>query len=193
MNCWFQGLRYRERGPMKSWRPETMAEAIWSVLNEGLSLSQVLYNPPPLRTYLSTFFNEKSPPPTTPTQKNEVIIFKLCTLHDVIKTFVFRRLENMTYLIQPSSCTLTEFTTCSDLQFLTVFQEEVIFYRNNNILEDAMKTDIQGIWTIYYVVFISSLNSKSDITKEWSLCHKLKFYNPYIFETWWCKPLISQS
>ncbi len=34
------GLRYRERGPMKSWRPETMAEAIWSVLQEGLSLSQ---------------------------------------------------------------------------------------------------------------------------------------------------------
>jgi hypothetical protein len=25
---------------MKSWRPETMAEAIWSVLQEGLSLSQ---------------------------------------------------------------------------------------------------------------------------------------------------------
>ena len=44
--CWnqnasvFQGLRYRERGPMKSWRSETMAEAIWSVLQEGLSLSQ---------------------------------------------------------------------------------------------------------------------------------------------------------
>ena len=37
----FQGLRYRERGPMKSWRSETMAEAIWSVLQEGLSLSQV--------------------------------------------------------------------------------------------------------------------------------------------------------
>ena len=35
-----QGVRYRERGPMKSWRPETMAEAIWSVLQEGLSLSQ---------------------------------------------------------------------------------------------------------------------------------------------------------
>ena len=35
-----QGLRYRERGPMKSWRSETMAEAIWSVLQEGLSLSQ---------------------------------------------------------------------------------------------------------------------------------------------------------
>lgn len=34
------GVRYRERGPMKSWRPETMAEAIWSVLQEGLSLSQ---------------------------------------------------------------------------------------------------------------------------------------------------------
>jgi hypothetical protein len=34
------GMRYRERGPMKSWRPETMAEAIWAVLHEGLSLSQ---------------------------------------------------------------------------------------------------------------------------------------------------------
>ena len=33
-------MRYRDRGPMKSWRPETMAEAIWSVLQEGLSLSQ---------------------------------------------------------------------------------------------------------------------------------------------------------
>ena len=30
-----QGVRYRERGPMKSWRPETMAEAIWAVLQEG--------------------------------------------------------------------------------------------------------------------------------------------------------------
>jgi hypothetical protein len=44
--CWnqnaamMQGVRYRERGPMKSWRPDTMAEAIWSVLQEGLSLSQ---------------------------------------------------------------------------------------------------------------------------------------------------------
>ena len=44
--CWnqntamLQGVRYRERGPMKSWRPETMAEAIWAVLQEGLSLSQ---------------------------------------------------------------------------------------------------------------------------------------------------------
>ncbi|XP_039286432.1 protein bric-a-brac 1 isoform X3 [Nilaparvata lugens] len=33
-------LRFRERGPLKSWRPETMAEAILSVLKEGLSLSQ---------------------------------------------------------------------------------------------------------------------------------------------------------
>lgn len=33
-------LRLRERGPLKSWRPETMAEAIFSVLKEGLSLSQ---------------------------------------------------------------------------------------------------------------------------------------------------------
>ena len=29
---------------MKSWRSETMAEAIWSVLQEGLSLSQVIKN-----------------------------------------------------------------------------------------------------------------------------------------------------
>lgn len=36
------GLRYhpyRERGPMKSWRPETMAEAIWAVLQEGIYCS----------------------------------------------------------------------------------------------------------------------------------------------------------
>lgn len=33
-------LRFRERGPLKSWRPETMAEAIFSVLKDGLSLSQ---------------------------------------------------------------------------------------------------------------------------------------------------------
>lgn len=44
--CWntnqslVQNLRFRERGPLKSWRPETMAEAIFSVLKEGLSLSQ---------------------------------------------------------------------------------------------------------------------------------------------------------
>nr|XP_026498369.1 protein bric-a-brac 1-like isoform X2 [Vanessa tameamea] len=44
--CWntnqslVHNLRFRERGPLKSWRPETMAEAIFSVLKEGLSLSQ---------------------------------------------------------------------------------------------------------------------------------------------------------
>lgn len=43
--CWnsqnlIQHMRFRERGPLKSWRPETMAEAIFSVLKEGLSLSQ---------------------------------------------------------------------------------------------------------------------------------------------------------
>ena len=37
-----QTVRYRERGPLKSWRSETMAEAIWAVLQEGLSLSQVV-------------------------------------------------------------------------------------------------------------------------------------------------------
>ena len=30
-----QNLRFRERGPLKSWRPETMAAAIMSVLREG--------------------------------------------------------------------------------------------------------------------------------------------------------------
>ncbi|XP_031630306.1 protein bric-a-brac 1-like isoform X2 [Contarinia nasturtii] len=44
--CWstnqnlIHHLRFRERGPLKSWRPETMAEAIMSVLKDGLSLSQ---------------------------------------------------------------------------------------------------------------------------------------------------------
>ena len=36
-----QNLRFRERGPFKTWRPETMAEAIMAVLREGVSLSQV--------------------------------------------------------------------------------------------------------------------------------------------------------
>ncbi|XP_035704061.1 protein bric-a-brac 1 isoform X3 [Folsomia candida] len=45
--CWNQNqggmmhaLRFRERGPLKSWRPETMSQAIFAVLREGLSLSQ---------------------------------------------------------------------------------------------------------------------------------------------------------
>lgn len=44
--CWstnqnlIHNLRFRERGPLKSWRPETMADAIMSVLKDGLSLSQ---------------------------------------------------------------------------------------------------------------------------------------------------------
>lgn len=44
--CWstnqnlIHHLRFRERGPLKSWRPETMADAIMSVLKDGLSLSQ---------------------------------------------------------------------------------------------------------------------------------------------------------
>lgn len=32
--------RLRERGPLKSWKPESMAEALLSVLKDGLSLSQ---------------------------------------------------------------------------------------------------------------------------------------------------------
>ena len=31
---------------------------------------------------------------------------------------------------------------------------------------------------------------KCNRRKELSLCHKLKFCNPYILATWWCKPLI---
>ena len=31
---------------------------------------------------------------------------------------------------------------------------------------------------------------KKSISKELSLCHKLKFSNDYILATWWCKPLI---
>ena len=29
--------------------------------------------------------------------------------------------------------------------------------------------------------------------KELSLCHKFNFCNPYIFATWWCKPLIFKT
>ena len=32
-----------------------------------------------------------------------------------------------------------------------------------------------------------------EITKEMSFCHKLKFSNPFIFATWWCKPLKFQA
>lgn len=35
-----QELQLRERGPLKSWKPEAMADAILGVLKEGLSLSQ---------------------------------------------------------------------------------------------------------------------------------------------------------
>ena len=31
------------------------------------------------------------------------------------------------------------------------------------------------------------------LLKEVSFCHKLKFSNPYIFATCWCKPLIFQT
>lgn len=33
-------LRSRERGPLKSWRPDSMADAIFAVLKDGLTLSQ---------------------------------------------------------------------------------------------------------------------------------------------------------
>ena len=46
-----QNLRFRERGPFKTWRPETMAEAIMAVLREGLSLSQVSVPPSPHRPH----------------------------------------------------------------------------------------------------------------------------------------------
>lgn len=36
----FSNLRSRDRGPLKSWRPDTMADAIFSVLKDGLTLSQ---------------------------------------------------------------------------------------------------------------------------------------------------------
>ena len=29
--------------------------------------------------------------------------------------------------------------------------------------------------------------------KKFSLCHKFKFWNPYIFAIWWCKSLIFQT
>ena len=38
--------------------------------------------------------------------------------------------------------------------------------------------------TRYYIVH--------RVCKGIKLCHKLKFSNPYIFSTWWCKPFILQ-
>ena len=56
-----QNLRFRERGPFKTWRPETMAEAIMAVLREGLSLSQVSVPPSPHRPH-----TVPTPPPPLP-------------------------------------------------------------------------------------------------------------------------------
>ena len=40
---------------------------------------------------------------------------------------------------------------------------------------------------------ITTRCTKFSWTKELSLCHKLNFCNPYIFATWWWKPLIFQT
>ena len=51
-----QGVRYRERGPMKSWRPETMAEAIWAVLQEGICFFNFLLGSIYIRYHLRIFW-----------------------------------------------------------------------------------------------------------------------------------------
>jgi len=42
---------------------------------------------------------------------------------------------------------------------------------------------------MFKYTFFQRQNVSSVGIKELSFCHKLKFYNPYIFGTWWCKPL----
>ena len=50
------------------------------------------------------------------------------------------------------------------------------------------------IFHIYYLSKEKPSNCKPKTSlKELSFCHKLKFYNLYFFETWFCIPLIFQT
>ena len=54
-----------------------------------------------------------------------------------------------------------------------------------------MLGDTQGDIQIGY---IGEIQGETQInTKELSFSHKIKFSNPYIFATRWCKPLIFQT
>jgi len=46
--------------------------------------------------------------------------------------------------------------------------------------------------TINYFFNILTFDEQRRWTKESTLWHKLKYYNPYIFVNWWCKLLIFQ-
>ena len=41
--------------------------------------------------------------------------------------------------------------------------------------------------------FLACGTDSIHLTKEMSLCNKLKFSNSYIFASWWCKPIIFQT
>ena len=72
-----QNFRFRERGPLKTWKPETMASAIKAVLNDGLSLSQaarahdIPY--PTFVLYANRVNNMLGPPPGGQTEGNVLI------------------------------------------------------------------------------------------------------------------------
>ncbi|CAG0885964.1 unnamed protein product [Cyprideis torosa] len=59
--------RFRERGPLKTWKPDTMAAAIKAVLNDGLSLSQAARSHdipyPTFVLYANRVNNQLGPPP----------------------------------------------------------------------------------------------------------------------------------
>ena len=61
-------------------------------------------------------------------------------------------------------------------------------------------------WSRHIIVYLSTNSTKLNqikviyklkeinfFKKKLRLCHKLKFSFPYIFATWWCKPLIFQT
>ena len=75
---------------------------------------------------------------------------------------------------------------------------DVNFDISNYLIDQNSKLEISEVYNIglqrYTWIlkseFIAKKNSVPMKAKELSFCHKLKFFNPYIFKTWWCKPLI---
>ena len=64
----------------------------------------------------------------------------------------------------------------------------------NNLYIFSIKINIQFYYNFLYPQI--HVDTYSDLVKmkgELSLCHKLKFSNPYIFSTWQYKPLIFQT
>ena len=71
------------------------------------------------------------------------------------------------------------------LSFLSKIKDFVICFVETDISLKMFRTLLNNC-------LVANYKSISEISwiKELSLCHKLKFSNPYIFETWCCKSLI---